>query len=133
MKTSAKTLTVKEIYKASAKFVGNESVNLVLADGTTFGVTAKTVTTLPETGENGILYLVKKAETAEGNLFDEYLWVMKEDGTFGFEKVGATDVAVTLYDGLGQNTDGAMTQKAVTDIIGNLEATLHALNNGEES
>lgn len=40
---------------------------------------------------------------------------------------------VILYDGLGQNTDGAMTQKAVTDIIGNLEATLHALNNGEES
>lgn len=133
MKTAAKTLTVKEIYNASAKFVGNESVNLVLADGTTFGVTAKTVATLPETGENGILYLVKKAETAEGNIFDEFLWVLKEDGTFGFEKVGATDVMVILYDGLGQNTDGAMTQKAVTDIIGNLEATLHALNNGEES
>lgn len=61
MKTAAKTLTVKEIYNASAKFVGNESVNLVLADGTTFGVTAKTVTALPETGENGILYLVKKS------------------------------------------------------------------------
>lgn len=38
--------------------------------------------------------------------------------------------AVILYDATGQNTDGAMTQKAVTDIIGDIETILTTLNSG---
>lgn len=120
MKTVNRTITVKEVVNASKKYVSNESVRLVLADGTSFGLTAKVVSQLPQTGENGILYLIPRESTTEGNIYDEYLWVMKEDETFGFEKIGATEVSVTLYDGPGQNTDGAMTQKAVTDALKDL-------------
>lgn len=35
-----------------------------------------------------------------------------------------------LYSGTGQNTDGAMTQKAVTDLVGDVESILHTINNG---
>ena len=35
-----------------------------------------------------------------------------------------------LYSSLGQNTDGAMTQKAVTDVIGDVETILQTLNSG---
>ena len=37
---------------------------------------------------------------------------------------------VVLYSGTGQNTDGAMTQKAVTDLVGDVESILHTINNG---
>lgn len=127
------TLTVKQVFKANKKYKGNQSVNLVLADGTSFGLTAKVVSALPTQGEDGILYLVPIASEEATNTYEEYIWCIKEDETFGFEKIGTTDVNVILYDGLGQNTDGAMTQKAVTDVIGNIESLLHGINNGEES
>lgn len=38
--------------------------------------------------------------------------------------------SATLYPSTGQNTDGAMTQKAVTDIIGDIETILTTLNSG---
>lgn len=52
---------------------------------------------------------------------DKYL---KSDGTWG--EGGASAV---LYDGTGQNTDGAMTQKATTDALGGKQNTLTAGTN----
>lgn len=82
------------------------------------GLKAKIVEELPEVGEDAVLYLILKEESEEGNIYDEYIWVEKEEGEWGFEHIGATDkVEIILYDSTGQNTDGAMTQKAVTDAL----------------
>ena len=64
------------------------------------------VTELPETDTENAIYLVPVAESAEGNLFDEYIFV---DGAW--EKIGSTSVAVNL-DEYVKNTDLASNTKA---------------------
>lgn len=96
------------------------------------GFEVKKVDVLPEVGETKYLYLVPKEGLGE-DVCDEYVWAVQDDDSYGWELVGSTAVEVKLYSELGQNTDGAMTQKAVTDVIGDIEQTLHEINNGTES
>ena len=49
------------------------------------------VNTLPETGTKGHIYFVPKTTTDEKNIYDEYIWVVK-DSTSAFEKIGDTKV-----------------------------------------
>lgn len=83
------------------------------------GQEARIVEELPETGESGYVYLVLKKSKKTGDIYDEYLWALQEDGkTYGWEHIGATsEVSIKLYDTYGQNEDGAMTQKATTDLV----------------
>lgn len=59
---------------------------------------------LPETGEKGILYLVKK-DGAAPDVHDEYVWI---DATQTFELIGTTQVDLTGYV---KNTDYATSSK----------------------
>lgn len=129
--STSKTILV-DVVTASKKYRPSKAYTVVVDGKTSIGFEVKKVDSLPETGETKYLYLVPK-EGSGDDTCDEYVWALKDTDTYGWELIGSTAVEVKLYDGLGQNTDGAMTQKAVTDVIGNLEATLHALNNGEES
>lgn len=49
------------------------------------------VETLPETGTKGHIYFVPKTTTDEKNIYDEYIWVVK-NSTSAFEKIGDTKV-----------------------------------------
>lgn len=53
--------------------------------------TAKVVDALPDTGEDGILYLVAKDKKGSGNIYNEYLWIDSS-----YELIG--DTAVDLSD-----------------------------------
>lgn len=75
----------------------------------------KKVDELPEQGHAGYIYLVLRDKTETGNIYDEYIWVEQPDKTYGWELLGTK--TTKLYDSMGQNTDGAMTQKATTDAI----------------
>ena len=72
----------------------------------------KLVTELPETGEEGVLYYLEIDESGATDTYDLYRWLNN-----GWVKV---DTDIILYSGTGQNVDGAMTQKAVTDAISNI-------------
>lgn len=72
----------------------------------------KVVSQLPEIGHAGYIYLILREKTEEGNIYDEYIWVPTPGERYGWEKIGATDAI--LYDSLGDNVDGAMTQRATT-------------------
>lgn len=61
---------------------------------------------LPEEGQPGVLYYVPKTGD---DTYDLYRWV--DDSWI------KVDTDVKLYSGTGQNTDGAMTQKATSDAI----------------
>ena len=74
----------------------------------------KMVEQLPQTGEDGVLYYVPKA--GSGDTYDLYRWL-----NGGWVKV---DTDVILYTTTGQNTNGAMTQKAVTDALATKQNTL---------
>lgn len=49
------------------------------------------VDSLPESGEKGHIYFVPKTATDEKNIYDEYIWVVKE-GASAFEKIGDTKI-----------------------------------------
>ena len=49
------------------------------------------VDSLPETGIKGHIYFVPKTTTDEKNIYDEYIWVVKES-TSAFEKIGDTKI-----------------------------------------
>lgn len=49
------------------------------------------VDSLPETGTRGHIYFVPKTATDEKNIYDEYIWVVKES-TSAFEKIGDTKI-----------------------------------------
>ena len=49
------------------------------------------VDSLPESGEKGHIYFVPKTAADEKNIYDEYIWVVKE-GASAFEKIGDTKI-----------------------------------------
>ena len=49
------------------------------------------VDALPETGTKGHIYFVPKTTTDEKNIYDEYIWVVKESAS-AFEKIGDTKI-----------------------------------------
>lgn len=49
------------------------------------------VEALPKTGTKGHIYFVPKTTTDEKNIYDEYIWVVK-DSTSAFEKIGDTKI-----------------------------------------
>ena len=49
------------------------------------------VEALPETGTKGHIYFVPKTTVDEKNIYDEYIWVVKES-TSAFEKIGDTKI-----------------------------------------
>ena len=49
------------------------------------------VDSLPETGTKGHIYFVPKTTADEKNIYDEYIWVVK-DSTSAFEKIGDTKI-----------------------------------------
>ena len=49
------------------------------------------VDSLPETGTKGHIYFVPKTATDTQNIYDEYIWVVKESAS-AFEKIGDTKI-----------------------------------------
>ena len=49
------------------------------------------VESLPETGTKGHIYFVPKTTTDEKNIYDEYIWVVKDTAS-AFEKIGDTKI-----------------------------------------
>ena len=60
------------------------------------GVEFRIVSSLPSTGESGVIYLVPNSGTTP-NSYDEYIWITPSGGTGRFEKIGTTDVDLSGY------------------------------------
>ena len=56
------------------------------------------VDVLPESGEQNVIYLVKKDTSSEQNdVYDEYVWIADEDGMSHWEHIGSTAVDLSNY------------------------------------
>lgn len=121
-----KTIMVSFV-QASKSVTPARYYRLVNTDGMSIGFEGKIVDSLPEEGDPHYIYLVKKASGIKGNIYDEWMWVLDKDGNYIWEQIGVTgEVSITLYGEEGQNTDGAMTQKAVTDALDELRAMVES-------
>ena len=78
-----------------AEFFANSHPYKVTIEGGG-GNEGRVVDELPEEGEPGYIYLVLKESTPEGDIYDEYMWVLLQDGeTHGWEHIGATNEVKT--------------------------------------
>ena len=110
-------------------YANSHPYKVALEDGKV-GFEAVIVEELPETGETGNIYFILKESTPQGDVYDEYMWVLQSDDTYGWAHIGVTDtVEIKLYSSTGQNTNGAMTQKAVTTELNKKQNTLIAGDN----
>lgn len=92
---SSDTATIDQVFNAAAAGLGSSSGG----SGSEGGVTFEIVTTLPEQGEEGVIYLVKVSETGDDK-FEEWIWVDS-----AWESIGMTAVDPTAYAKLvGGNT-----------------------------
>lgn len=57
------------------------------------GISFEVVTTLPATGQTGVIYLVSHGGTSP-EIYDEYIWLAT---TSTYEKIGTTDVDLSGY------------------------------------
>ena len=80
------------------------------------------VNTLPETGTKGHIYFVPKTTTDEKNIYDEYIWVVKEGGTSAFEKIGDTKI----------DTD-SLKSETLTEVSNNYIKTVDVTPSTDES
>ena len=60
------------------------------------GVEFRIVSSLPSTGENGVIYLVSNSGSSP-NSYDEYIWIVPSGGSGRFEKIGTTDIDLSGY------------------------------------
>lgn len=58
------------------------------------GIDIQVVTSLPATGEKGVIYLIAHSHGDTGDIYDEYIWV---SSTSSYEKIGNTDVDLSDY------------------------------------
>lgn len=73
-------------------YISNDMILLKSKIDSLVGFIAKVVSELPETGENGVMYLkLNTSSSVEGNVYDEYIWVNNK-----FEKIGSTETTVDL-------------------------------------
>lgn len=76
-------------YKKSETYTKEEVNGLI---GSTSSINFKVVDSLPETGENNLIYLVPSSKQEEKNVKDEYIWV---DGSW--ELIGSTKIDLSNY------------------------------------
>lgn len=70
------------------------SSSIATALGRITGISFRIVDALPETGENGIIYLIRHIYSDTGDSYDEYAWISSINK---FEKIGNTDVDLSGY------------------------------------
>lgn len=70
------------------------SSSISTALGSITGISFSIVDALPETGENGVIYLVPDIHSDENDSYDEYAWISSVNK---FEKIGNTDVDLSGY------------------------------------
>lgn len=92
---SSDTATIDQVFNAAAAGSGSSSGG----SGSEGGVTFEIVTTLPEQGAAGVIYLVKVSEEGDDK-FEEWIWVDS-----AWESIGTTSIDPTTYARLvGGNT-----------------------------
>lgn len=84
---------VLESELTSKNYQNETQVNTLIANaiGDITGISYEIVTSLPETGEAGVIYLVSN-NGANPNIYDEYIYT-----NGAFEKIGTTDVDLSGY------------------------------------
>ena len=107
-------IDTKRIYVGNTEYTEDTNMNSATKqyiDDAIGGITEfdyQVVTSLPQTGTKGVIYLVLH-EHGANDTYDEYLWIGNK-----FEKIGNTDIDLTQYV---KNTDSVSLTAAEYDAL----------------
>ena len=90
--TTATIKTQIEAYKYQTSAQVQTAITSALSGVTSIDL--QVVTSLPATGEKGVIYLVAHTHTDTGDIYDEFVWVESKKS---YEKIGNTDVDLSAY------------------------------------
>ncbi|TGX82975.1 hypothetical protein E5358_04760 [Palleniella muris] len=90
----------------------------------------KIVETLPATGDPKCLYLVPKAESEKGNVYDEYVYI---ESTKKYEKIGPDGIKIAVDDALSETSENPVKNKVITKEVNDLKETAEDYNAAKES
>lgn len=100
----AVNITVPTDNKSLSNGAGYQTASQVQAAintavGTITSISYSIVTTLPETGKTGVIYLISDTHSDANDSYDEYIWLAPatSGATGSFEKIGNTDVNLSGY------------------------------------
>lgn len=82
---------------SSENAVQNKVIKAYVDDavGSVVGVEFRKVQALPQTGENGVIYLLPKSGTPPtGNIYEEWIWISSDSS---YEKIGETSIDLSGY------------------------------------
>lgn len=104
------TETIKtqiEAYKYQTSAQVQRAITSALSGVTSIDL--QVVSSLPQTGKKGVIYLVAHTHTDTGDIYDEFVWV---ESAKSYEKIGNTDVDLSAYVKSADITDISETDLA---------------------
>ena len=103
------------IVKDADMFANSHPFKVYVEGGGGGGGEARVVDELPAEGESGYIYLVLKEETAQGDIYDEWIWALQQDGTtYGWEHLGTTsEVTLEIDDAMSSTSENAVQNKVI--------------------
>jgi len=105
--TTATIKTQIEAYKYQTSKQVQSAITSALSGVTSIDL--QVVSSLPATGEKGVIYLVAHTHTDTGDIYDEFIWV---ESMKSYEKIGNTDVDLSAYVKSADITDISETDLA---------------------
>lgn len=102
-----------DVYRKSQVYTKTETDSAIsTAIGGITQIRYEIVQSLPATGENGVIYLVQYAQTPEGNVYQEWIWLANSQK---YETLGSTN-QIDLTNYVTFDDLEAITNSEITDI-----------------
>lgn len=91
------------------------------------GLSFEVVDELPAVGRSDVIYLVPVDGPQEHNIYEEFIWVKHKDGTYGYEKLGTTEIDLTHYVKDDRTVNGQALSADVELTAEDIDATVSSI------
>ena len=115
VETSLNTLSSNVYRKTEVYTKGETDTAISVAIGSVTQIRYEIVQELPETGENGVIYLVLYAEGPQGNIYQEWIWLPSANK---YETLGSTN-QIDLTNYITFDDISAITNQEIDTIVNN--------------
>ena len=107
-------------------YISSDIITIKQALDNLVGFSTQIVTSLPDAGKNGVLYLILDSSASDDNIYNEYIWLGDK-----FEKIGTTQTKIDLsnYYTKGETkTEMATVYSTLVNIINGKANNNHSHN-----
>lgn len=96
-------------------YISGDIITIKQALDNLVGFSTQIVTSLPDTGKNGVLYLILDSSASDDNIYNEYIWLGDK-----FEKIGTTQTKIDLSNYYTKNETDTQISSSLTGFLNNI-------------